>query len=182
MLRRVSELVVLRQEPQGLHQLSDGARFRRIDPYCLGSTPAREALEELLHRLGVTTAALQLAQDIAPLVREIVGPVTFRRSYLYLYEEDDYISVHNDHQVGDRIDVQFPVSMGTFGGLRVLSDGLLRMHADTPGAMNILGPRIWHEVPPLLRMSSSEAPRRLNLGFRFVPEPNSPDQAIFSGP
>lgn len=86
------------------------------------------------------------------------------------YLEDDYISVHKDHQVGDCIDVQFPVSLASPGGVRVLSRGFLRMRYDTSGDMNLLGPRVWHEVPPLLKMSPDSEPRRFNMGFRFLPD------------
>ena len=170
-LRQVSEAVTLLQEEQDPTELSDGASFRRVDPYCLRNPGTRQMLEQLLDRLGLTAMATHVARQVTPLVREIAGPVSYRRFYFYLYEEDDYISTHNDHQVGNRVDVQFPVSLATCGGLRVLSNGLLRMHYDVPGAMNVLGPRVWHEVPPLLRgPEQTAAPRRFNMGFRFLPE------------
>lgn len=170
-LRRVSEEVTMAQEARSATELSDGASFRRVDPHCLRNPEARQLLEKLLDRLGLTAMAERVGRQVTPLLREIAGPVSYRRFYFYLYEEDDYISTHNDHQVGNRVDVQFPVSLATCGGLRVLSNGLLRMHYDVPGAMNVLGPRVWHEVPPLLRApGQTAAPRRFNMGFRFLPE------------
>jgi hypothetical protein len=35
--------------------------------------------------------------------------------------------------------------------------------------MNVLGPRVWHDVPPLLRASNGADPQRLNIGLRFIP-------------
>ena len=61
----------------------------------------------------------------------------------YIYNEGDYISVHNDHHVGQRVDVQLPVTLGTVAGVRVLSNGFLRTHYDTVGAMNVPGTRTW---------------------------------------
>ena len=66
--------------------------------------------------------------------------------------------------------MQFPITCGSVGGVRVLSDGFLRMHYDAAGSMNILGPGVWHDVPPLLRGESGVDPYRVNIGFRFTPD------------
>ena len=155
----------MQQEPTPHGRLSDGARFRRVDPYC---APQPEKLTRLLAALGLTDFGFRLASKLTPLIRHIAGPVTFRRLYFYLYKEEDYLSVHDDRHVGARVDVQFPVTLGTIAGVRVLSDGLLRVHYDSPGSMNVLGPCVWHDVPPLLRGVSGIEPQRLNIGLRFT--------------
>ncbi|KYF53627.1 hypothetical protein BE08_23970 [Sorangium cellulosum] len=170
-LRRVAEEVTLIQQPISLERLSDGARFRRVDPHCLRNPATREKMSLLLEKLGLSPLGASLAAALTPLIRGVVGPVSFSRTYFYLYEEGDYISAHNDHHVGDRVDVQFPVSLGTPGGVRVLSGGFLEMRYDVAGSMNVLGPRVWHDVPPVLRSDPDVAPRRFNMGFRFTPDP-----------
>ena len=82
--------------------------------------------------------------------------------------------------MGRRVDVQFPVTMGGSGGLRVLRDGLFEMHYDAAGTANILGPAMWHEVPPLMRSGAVE-PFRLNLGLRFTPDAADETDAASTG-
>jgi hypothetical protein len=168
-LEPVIEEVTARHEAGPDGTLSYGSRFRRLDPACLGNPATREKLELLLDRLGLVAFGSALGLKLTPLIRRIVGDVSYRRAYLYVYEEGDYISAHDDHHVGNRIDVQFPLTVSGVGGIRVLSDGLLRMHYDVPGTMNILGPSMWHDVPPLLRTAAT-MPRRVNLGLRFTPD------------
>jgi hypothetical protein len=164
-LSPIAQEVILRQEPTPQGTLSDGARFRRVDPYCAQQP---EKLTQLLASLGLNEFGSLLASKLTPLIRYIAGPVTFRRLYFYLYKEGDYLSVHDDRHVGARVDVQFPVTLGTTGGMRVLSDGLLRIHYDSAGSMNVLGPCVWHDVPPLLRGLSGIEPQRVNVGLRFT--------------
>jgi hypothetical protein len=164
-LSPIAQVVIMHQQPTPDGKLSDGARFRRVDPYC---APQSEKLTQLLEALGLTEFGSLLASKLTPLIRFIAGPVTFRRGYFYLYKEEDYLSVHDDYHVGKRVDVQFPVTLGTTAGVRVLSDGLLRVHYDSPGSMNVLGPCVWHDVPPLLRGVSGIEPQRLNIGLRFT--------------
>jgi hypothetical protein len=166
----IAENVQMRHAPTEQQTLSDGARFRRVDPHCVREAVTRKKLVDLLDSLGLVRFGAQLGAALTPLVKQIVGPVEFERVYFYLYGEGDYISVHDDHHVGNRFDVQFPVSLGTVGGLRVLADGFLRIHYDRPGSMNVLGPCVWHDVPPLLRSASGVDPQRVNIGMRFTPE------------
>lgn len=166
----VSDEVDMRHEELSPVRLSDAARFRRVDPHCLHNPDTRELMTSLLRRLGLLEFGSVLASKLAPLIQRIAGRWTWRRTYFYLYEEGDYISVHNDHQVGDRVDVQFPISFGTPGGIRVLSQGYLQIFYDAPGSMNILGSRVWHDVPPIVRVHSDVTPRRFNMGFRFTPD------------
>ena len=166
----MAELVTTRHEPGLNETLSDGLRFRRVDPARIRDPIAREVTTRTLEELGLYEFGAQLGARITPLIRRIVGPVGYRRIYFYIYEEGDYICAHNDHQVGNRVDIQFPVALETVAGVRVLSDGLFRMHYDSAGSMNVLGPRVWHDVPPLLRGMSGATPQRLNIGLRFTPD------------
>jgi hypothetical protein len=124
----------------------------------------------VLDRVGFTAFGAGLGKARTPLIRRVVGDVTYRRAYLYLYREGDYIGAHDDHHVGNRIDVQFAVTLDGAGGIRVLSDGFFRMHYDVAGSMNILGPTMWHDVPQPLRVSPTATPRRLTIGLRFTPD------------
>lgn len=161
----IAEPVTFRHEPTRDRALSEGGRFWRIDPYCAASV---DKLTRLLGMLGLVEFGALLASRLTPLICQIAGPVTFQRTYFYLYNEGDYLSAHDDHHVGTRVDVQFPITLGSVGGVRVLSDGLLRMHYDNAGSMNVLGPGVWHDVPPLLRGESGVDPHRVNIGFRFT--------------
>jgi hypothetical protein len=168
-LAPLAERVAMQHAPHPDHTLSDGFCFLRVDPGGPGVPGVRASARELLRRLGVTEFASSLASRLTPLIRFIAGPVDFRRVYFYLYREGDYISAHDDHQVGERVDVQFPVSIGANAGVRVLKDGYLRMRYDRCGSMNVLGPCVWHDVPPILRGLSAAEPVRFNMGFRFTP-------------
>jgi len=182
----IAELVTMRQVPGADHRLSDGARFWRVDPHTTRDPVIREKLARLLEALGFMQFGARLAARLTPVVRRIVGPVSYRRVYFYIYKEGDYISAHDDHHVGERTDVQFPLTLRSSGGVRVLRDGFLETCYDRAGSMNLLGPSVWHDVPPLLcappsappsREIANEAPLRVNLGFRFRPdhEPISAD-------
>ncbi len=170
MLAPLAQEVIMRHQPGPDGKLSDGSRFRRVDP-AFGPDPAlREKLGTVLERVGFLRFGAALGARLSPLIRRITGPVTYRRPYLYLYEEGDYISAHDDSHVGDRVDVQFPVTLAGAGGIRVLKDGLFEMVYDRTGSMNILGPAMWHDVPPLMRTDNGTAPRRVNIGLRFTPD------------
>src|SRR5258708_7213531 len=148
-LAAVSEKVEMLQEPGSQNTLSDGARFRRVDPYCIHNPDTRQKLVLLLERLGLVDFSSSLALKLTPLIEYICGRVSYKRTYFYIYGEEDYISVHNDHHVGSRVDVQFPIALGTVAGVRVLSGGSLRMQYDAVRSMNVLGPCVWHDVPPV---------------------------------
>jgi hypothetical protein len=169
-LEPVAEMVQIRHEQRPDGTLSDGLRFRRVDTACVHHAASRKKLQRLLEALGFASFSEALGRRLSPLIRHIVGAVSYRRSYLYIYAESDYISPHDDSHVGERIDVQFPVTVAGVGGVRVLNDGFFEMHYDCPGSINILGPAMWHEVPPLLRSDTGVEPRRYNLGLRFTPD------------
>src|SRR6185312_13136889 len=103
--------------------LTDGASFARLDPTC---SPRRASMEHLLELVGLAGFGRLLGERLTPLIRRLAGDVRYERVYCYLYAAGDYVSVHDDHHVGDRVDVQFAVSLHSVGGLRVLEDGLLR--------------------------------------------------------
>jgi hypothetical protein len=170
----ISDEVIMPHREESESVLSVGGRFLRVDPARLASEAASDKMMQLFGILGLTEWGNQMGAKLTPLIRHIVGPVSYRRFYFYVYEEGDYISAHDDRQVGDRVDVQFTVAHATAGGVRVLSDGLFQMHYDAAGSMNVLGPSMWHDVPPLIRSVPDVAPWRLNFGMRFTPD-TSPD-------
>jgi hypothetical protein len=169
-LRPVAEEITMIHRLGPDEKLSDGSRFRRVDPECIQNSAARQKMTLLLEKLGLVDFGSQLALRLTPLIRHIVGLVSYRRIYLYDYEEGDYISAHNDSHIGDRVDIQFPVTLGTVAGVRILSNGFFLMHYDDAGSMNVLGPRVWHDVPPILAADPGVVPQRLNLGLRFRPD------------
>lgn len=158
--------VFVGHEPAG-NALSTGGRLRRVDPNSLDADGQGHALAMVLSALGVVEFGRLLAERIAPLVAHIIGAASYERMFFNLYQEGDYISAHDDKHMGQRIDVTFPVTLDGVGGLRVLSDGYLQMHYDGNGSMNILGPNVWHEVPPLLRWPRQPPPRRLTVTMRY---------------
>jgi hypothetical protein len=166
----IAELVTMRQVPEPDHRLPPGARFWRVDPHTRRDPDIRLRMTQLLGRLGFVRFGALLAAKLTPKIRAVVGPVSYRRVYFYIYKEGDYISVHDDHHVGARVDVQFPLTIGSSGGIRVLKHGFLETFYDRAGSMNLLGPAVWHDVPPLLRAPAGDAPLRVNLGFRFTPD------------
>jgi hypothetical protein len=145
--------------------LSDGWRLKRVDP---GRPDVPEAIKQpmldVYERYGLHEWGAELSRQVAPIVSAILGnEVTYDRVYFLLYENDDYIGPHNDHQTGARVNVQFPVTSGGVAGLRVL-DWDWHTYRDTPGLLRILGPLVWHEVLPLI--GSAEA-YRLNISLRY---------------
>ncbi|WP_214411209.1 phytanoyl-CoA dioxygenase family protein [Sphaerisporangium fuscum] len=148
--------------------LLGGGRLRRVDTGSLERDGQGDALASVLRAVGLVEFGRLLADRLAPILRHVIGPAVYERMFFNLYDEGDYISPHDDAHMGDRIDVTFPVTLDGVGGLRVLSGGYLETHYDGEGAMSVLGPRVWHEVPPLLRVSPERPPRRLTITMRYV--------------
>ena len=148
--------------------LSDGHRFRRVDPTSLEADRTGNALASVLEALGIVEFFRMLADGLAPLLRRFVAGAAYERTFFNLYEEGDYISAHNDDHIDDCVDVNFSVTLDGVGGLRILRDGYLEMQYDGDGVVNILGPRVWHDVPPLLRTTPDRPPRRLTITMRYV--------------
>jgi len=96
----------------------------------------------------------------------IIGNRKLVRVGLLFYEESNYISIHNDAHMGSRINFQFPISYDTIGCIRVLKDGLMKPYLDELGSLNILGPQVWHDVPPIIKMTVP--PLRVNLTLQFI--------------
>lgn len=169
LLRPLATVVLFPHAPKHQSVLSFGGRFHKVDTGRPLGSKGQSKLDRLLGELGVTAFGGKLGVALTPLVRAIVGDVEYQRTYFYFYDEGDYIGAHDDSHVGERIDVQFPITFDGVGGIRVLSDGLFRMHYDRAGVMNILGPSMWHEVPPVVAVTDGKPPRRVNVGLRFEP-------------
>lgn len=169
LLEPLFEPVVVYHEETADGLLGYGSRFNRLDPGLVYDPAIRERLQALFVSIGVMDFGTRLSTCLMPLMRTIVGDVEWRRIYLYLYRQGDYVGVHDDSHVGNRIDVQFPVCVGGTGGIRVLSGNLLEMQVDATGTANILGSNMWHDVPPFVRTGRSKDAFRLNFGLRFVP-------------
>jgi hypothetical protein len=169
----IAILSPLAMEVSTLHQVDDegrlthGHRFARFDPESPADPETRQRMRLLLDRLGVNEFTRLVAERLSPVIGAIAGAVVYRRTFFNLYDEGDYIGVHDDRHMGDRVSVYFPVPLAAQGALRILKDGHLHVRYDVIGAMNVLGPRVWHEVPPLLRGSSGTPPKRLNIVLKF---------------
>ncbi|SRR6266446_3146406 len=162
--------VVLLHEEKTTDVLSDGHHFRRVDPDGIQVADVRRDMMLLFDHLGLTDFGSRLATRVTPIVHRIVGPLSYRVLCFNFYNEGDYISAHNDRHRGERVNIQFPISLGTVCGIRVLSDGLFKTHYDVPGSMNILGARVWHDVPPLLMTTAGVTPKRGTLSLKFMPD------------
>lgn len=167
-------LLPLAHELKGHHavhgdSLGPGGHYKRLDPGFPKTPPdVRTRLYEAFRDTGLLALGAGLGKTLTPLVRFVVQePVAYERVFLLFYEEGHYISPHNDAQTGDRFNIQFPFPLTAVSALRVLRGGLFRVHYDNPGCMRILGPRVWHEVVPVLRSREGVAPRRVNLTLRF---------------
>jgi hypothetical protein len=150
-------------------QLTQGCRFLRVDPdfpKCPADLvePARQALADS----RIQEIAAELGDSLTELVRKVTGlALHYQRVSILLYEEGHYISPHADTHSGTRVNVQFPVTFGAHSGIRILEDGNLTLLPDRPGVMRMLGPTVWHEVPPVFRKADCESCVRLNLTLRF---------------
>jgi hypothetical protein len=163
-LRPVSELVVV--EPKiadGV--LVAGMRYRRVDP---GRPQVPERVKarmlDVYERLRLQEWGAELSARVEPILSAILEtPVRYDRVYFLLYEPEDYIHPHNDAQTGQRVNVQFPVTVGGTSGLRVL-DQAWHVCRDRPGLLRILGPEVWHEVLPIVGGPDAW---RLNISLRY---------------
>lgn len=149
--------------------LSSGHRFGRLDPgFFRAPDERRERMETKFRELGLTRLGETLSVVLDPFVRFIVGtPVEYQKIYFFLYTEGDYIGPHTDRHTGDRVNVQFPIPLAAASGFRALHDGELALYYDTPGCLRILGPEVWHEVLPVLRVKQDEAPGRILISLRY---------------
>jgi len=112
--------------------------------------------------------AIQLTEILQPIINDIAGCYAYQSASIFLYTEGYYAGLHNDAGMGNRLNVQLPLSINTVGGIRILDNERLRMFYDMPGCLNILGPRIWHDIPPILRMPNGDKPLRMNMTLRYM--------------
>jgi hypothetical protein len=147
--------------------LSSGGRLRRVDPRSLDPDGQGATLTEVLRGIGLTEFGRLFAELFDPLLTAITGGLDYERVFVNLYEEGDYLTAHDDAHMGERFDVNLSATMDGVCGLRVLSGGSLVTHYDD-GSISILGPRVWHEVPPLLRVPGWPPPRRMTITLRYL--------------
>lgn len=171
-LDKIAQPVEMRHETEDLRHLTDGFRLRRVDVASVQPDRARAQMEALFEKLGLTEFGRQLAYRLNGLITDIAGPHVYHGVFFQIYREGDYISGHTDVHMGERLDAQFLVSHGATGAIRTLDEGFWRLHYDAPGALNLVGPRMWHEVPPLMRHvpSKGDDPWRIGLCLRFLPD------------
>lgn len=168
-LRAIASPVVMTHVVMPDGRLGDGHRFSRVDSRSVSDPDVSRRLDLLLDRIGLHAFGAALAEKLDPLLTCIVGPFRYERVFASIFEEEDYISVHDDLHMGDRVDAHFSASFHATTGLRVLGpDDLFRTYLDKAGAMNVLGPRVWHEVPPVMRADPSQAPLRVTLTLRLA--------------
>ncbi len=149
--------------------LSTGFRFQVADPSRFPEESRAELLEQY-RKIGILEIGEELGQMLTPLIHYIIREdLPFKRVFCFLYREGDYISPHNDHQTGHRVNVQFPITMNAATGFRALeTDYTLRLYNDNPGCLRILGPLVWHEVLPVIRTSPEVEPRRFLISLRYM--------------
>jgi len=142
-------------------RLTGGARFCRLDPGHPGlDHRTRLSISEAYADLEADPFFRGLRRALRELTERILPFYGYERGYFLAYRAGDYLSAHDDRSTGDRVNVQMPVTVGGTGALRILSDeGFLEPRLDRLGAVRVIGPSIWHDVPPLLTASD---------GFRVV--------------
>lgn len=149
--------------------LTSGYRFGRVDPtFGQKDVKRREAIEHVFEEIGFKSLSSSLGKDLESFVRYVISKdVTFKYGYCFIYKEGDYIGPHNDAQTGDRVNVQFPIALDAASGFRVLGeDGRFQLYYDRIGCVRILGPEVWHEVLPVLRIGE-KSPRRILISLRY---------------
>lgn len=161
----------IQRHSRGPNGLGVGHRFSRVDygPH-EGAQPAHQlAIGKELSDCGFTEFTRQLGAASKPLIEMIVGrSVSYDRALLLMYDEGDYISHHGDNATVQRIRVQLPFAFHCRTALRVLQDSFLETHYDDPGSLRILGPSLWHEVPPVLADTAGHRARRIVVTLRFA--------------
>ncbi|MFE1557784.1 StsF protein [Streptomyces sp. NPDC058734] len=150
--------------------LGYGFRFQRLD--AKSDSPAHSARVTAVFRdHGLLDWAEHAARQLLPVVDTITGrSLRYERVFLLAYREGDYIGPHGAEQDTDldRFNLQFPLCYDTVGTMRVLREGYLEPMYDREGDARLLGPRMWHEVPPLLRLPEGRDPLRLVVSLRLM--------------
>ena len=141
--------------------LLGGARFLRLDPGHPGlDEQTRPAMAAACRRLGAAEFFGGMRDAARELTDCVLPRYGYERGYFLAYRPGDYLRPHDDRSTGDRVNVQMPVTVGGYAALRTLgAEGFLEPHPDELGTLRILGPTIWHDVPPLITLGG---------GFRVV--------------
>lgn len=153
-------------------RLYGGARFSIVD---WGSgegsdhdQATREAIREGFSLGGLDDLCAAISHDVKPLVERITGEhLTYDRPLLFIYGEGDFIDPHGDSTTKRRVMVQLPVCFNCRNALRVLKNGYLEPFYDEPGCLRILGPGVWHDVLPVLRLMPDRDPLRVMVSMKF---------------
>ncbi len=155
----------------GTSRMYVGYKVSCLDPTVphLFATPEEQlALTAKFAELGLVDLGEHLARVIEPLLKAILEkPVAYQHFFCLVYQEGDYIGPHDDAAMGDRVNVQFPITFAAATGFRALKDEAWELYYDTPGSVRILGPNVWHEVLPVLRLDQQQEALRLILSLRF---------------
>ncbi|MFI9306733.1 StsF protein [Streptomyces triculaminicus] len=153
--------------------LGYGFRLLRID--AKSDSPAHaERVTAVFREHGLPDWAEHTAAELIPLVNEITGrELRYERVFLLAYREGDYIGPHGAEHDTDlnRFNLQFPLCYDAVGSMRILRRGYLEPMYDRDGDARLLGPRMWHEVPPLLRLPGGPDPLRLVVSLRLMAKP-----------
>ncbi|GAB3951296.1 hypothetical protein GCM10029976_087470 [Kribbella albertanoniae] len=168
----VGHLAQERRQPHvaGEGVLGVGHRFARLDT--TPGIPGGDVVAECFTAHGLDRWAADFAAESLQWIGAITGyDLTYDRAFLLVYREGDYIGPHGDKYDGHRVNLQIPVVYDAVSCMRVLQDGYLEPQLDRDGTVRLLGPRMWHEVPPLLPSRPDVAPLRLVLSLRTTGVP-----------
>ncbi|PWW60358.1 StsF protein [Actinokineospora spheciospongiae] len=155
--------------------LGYGFRLLRMDAKSDSPEHSRR-VTEVFDEHGLSDWAHEVAVELVPLVGRITGrAMRYERVFMLAYREGDYIGPHGAEQDTDldRFNLQFPLCYNTVGSMRVLKQGYLEPMYDRDGDARLLGPRMWHEVPPLLRLPDGPDPLRLVVSLRLAALPEA---------
>ncbi|MCY0945542.1 MULTISPECIES: StsF protein [Streptomyces] len=150
--------------------LGYGFRLLRIDAKS-DSPEHTERVTSVFREFGLLGWAERMAADLLPTVNRITGrELRYERVFLLAYREGDYIGPHGAEQDTDlnRFNLQFPLCYDSVGSMRILREGYLEPMYDHDGDARLLGPRMWHEVPPLFRLPGGPDPLRLVVSLRLM--------------
>ena len=174
----VGHLVQERHQPHvpGDGVLGIGHRFARLDT--TPDIPGAGTVADCFAAHGLDRWADAFAAATLPWIGDLTGyDLTYHRPFLIVYREGDYIGPHGDRYDGHRVNIQIAVVYDAVSCMRVLKDGYLEPQYDHDGTVRLLGPRMWHEVPPLLRSRPDVAPLRLVLSLRTTGVPRDPQRS-----
>jgi hypothetical protein len=150
----------------------DGRRFWRIDDGPFAENKHTEADREAIHKAfdlsGLTAFAAGLFAAAQPTFEALTGrSLRYDRVFLLDYGEGDFIAPHGDTQTSRRILVQMPVTFNCRTAFRALRDGWMEPFYDDPGSLRLMGPGIWHDALPVLRMPGQGPPERVIVTLRL---------------